>query len=119
MSLQRVFESARKLGVPVIVTDPGGREPMVVMPLEQFEAMAGESASAPVAKSGPAPTFQKSKEELRVEQILADQASHVTKDRMEEVAGEFAKAPSGGSENLEISLEERFYLEPVDDEAGV
>lgn len=119
MSLQRVFESARKLGVPVIVTDPGGREPMVVMPLEQFEAMAGESTSAPVVKSGSAPTTQKSKEELRVEQILADQASHVAQDRMEEVAGEFTVASSGTPENPEISLEERFYLEPVDDEAGV
>jgi len=42
MSLQNVFESARKMGVPVIVTDPSGREPMVVLPLEQFEAMNGE-----------------------------------------------------------------------------
>ena len=53
MSIQRVFESARKLGVPVIMTDPAGREPLVVLSLEQFEAMAGEGhgqSSAPVTR---------------------------------------------------------------------
>ena len=43
MSLQRVLETARKMGVPVIVTDSAGLDPIVILPLEQFEAMAGES----------------------------------------------------------------------------
>jgi hypothetical protein len=119
MSLQRVFESARKLGVPVIMTDPGGREPMVIMTLEQFEALAGEGAPAPEAGSVSKPAPQKSKEELRVERILAEQAVETNKSRMAEVMIDLASLPSSNAENPEISLEERFYLEPVDDETGV
>lgn len=40
MSLQRVIDIARKNGMPVVVTDPAGHHPMVVLSLEQFEAMA-------------------------------------------------------------------------------
>jgi PHD/YefM family antitoxin component YafN of YafNO toxin-antitoxin module len=40
MSLQRVIDIARKNGMPVVVTDPAGHYPMVVLSLEQFEAMA-------------------------------------------------------------------------------
>ncbi len=42
MSLQRVLETARKMGVPVIVTDSAGLDPIVILPLEQFEAMSRE-----------------------------------------------------------------------------
>jgi nicotinamidase-related amidase len=34
MSLQRIIELARRQGMPVILTDVAGREPMVVLPLE-------------------------------------------------------------------------------------
>lgn len=39
MSLQRIIELARRQGMPVILTDVAGREPMVVLPLEAYEAM--------------------------------------------------------------------------------
>ncbi|MDP3793730.1 MAG: hypothetical protein Q8R07_03175, partial [Candidatus Uhrbacteria bacterium] len=34
MSWQRILELARQRGLPVIVTDIGGREPMAILPLE-------------------------------------------------------------------------------------
>ncbi|MFZ2804591.1 MAG: hypothetical protein WA001_05200 [Patescibacteria group bacterium] len=117
MSLQRIFESARKLGVPVIITDPAGREPLVVLPLEQFEALAGEGmVGQPPKASSKSP--KKSKEELRVEEILAAQAMDIVEARMDEVASDLVAQGVEGSETPGITVEERFYLEPVDDEAG-
>lgn len=102
MSLQRVFESARKMGVPVIITDPSGREPMIVLPLEQFEAMAGETrGSATSTTSRPAPV-QKS-EEIHVNPIPG-----LSKEAQESFDALVM-------ENPEIPLEERFYLETVDE----
>ena len=92
------------MGVPVIVTDPGGRDPMVVVPLEQFEALAGESrpSAAPVsAPSVPAPV-QKSPEPFR---------NPVTGLTPEEQKSFEALV----MENPEIPMEERFYLEPLED----
>ena len=39
MSWQRIIEVARKQGMPVIVTDVAGREPMVLMPLNGYERL--------------------------------------------------------------------------------
>lgn len=41
MSWQRIMEVARKQGMPVIVTDVAGREPMVILPLEGYERLLG------------------------------------------------------------------------------
>ncbi|MCR4278734.1 MAG: hypothetical protein NUV81_02400 [bacterium] len=40
MSWTRILNTARRNGIPLIVTDSNGDEPMVVLPLEQFEAMS-------------------------------------------------------------------------------
>lgn len=39
MSWQRIIEVARRQGMPVIVTDVAGREPMVLMPLDGYERL--------------------------------------------------------------------------------
>ena len=110
MSLQRVLETARRTGTPVIVTDVGGREPMVVMPLEQFEALTGETSSRP------APRQALSKEE-RVERVLAEMAAQRTEERMNDAALKIeslaVEVPAD-----DLTLEERFYLEPVEDKGS-
>jgi hypothetical protein len=128
MSLQRIFESARKFGVPVIVTDPAGRDPLVVLPLEQFEALSesGPSEAKPAVRI-PVSTPRRaevskpsvSKEIRHVEEILAERAAEMAQPRVDEVVSalESGAAPQGAGTS-EISLEERFYLEPVDDEVG-
>lgn len=93
--LQHVFESARKLGLPIIVTDPSGRDPMVVLPLDQFEAMAEGTPVDRRASLKPAP-------------ILGGMTSPMPV--LEDL-------PPSVQENAEITLDERFYLEPVDDES--
>ena len=90
MSLQRVFESARKLGLPVVVTDPAGREPFVLVPLDQFEAMAG------VGKN--------------------DSALHVEEKR--EVSPSVELITEEVPEMQEIPLEERFYVETAQSQGG-
>ena len=109
MSLQRIFESARKLGFPVIITDPAGREPMVVLPLEQFEAMAGSGETRelePLSEPQSAqPLEQPHSERIptvssvpEVEPIVSPQMTHFSS---------------------EILLEEGFYLDPSDDQVAI
>jgi len=116
MSLQRVFESARKLGVPVIMTDPAGREPLVIVSLEQFEAMAGSSDAAPAeiqpaASRKPARPVQHQPEAVFNQGMPANDAPRQP-ERTEPV---FEDIQMGAQQNPEISLDERFYLEPLED----
>ncbi len=107
MSMQRVFESARKMGVPVIVTDSSGREPFVLLPLDQFEAMAGESP----ARRAPC---------LSADRSGAVPAGRQVGRRNEDVGAQFIapEIPLNVAKNHveDISLEDRFYLEPAGDE---
>ena len=72
MSFQRIFDMVRRQGMPMVVTDGTGKEPVVVLPFEVYEAlMEGGEVKKPV--NTPAP-------------------------------------------DVEISLEERFYVEPLEDQ---
>lgn len=78
MSFQRMIEMARRHGMPIVVTDPNGKEPVVVLSLEVYEALIGEG-------SGP--------------KVVGVRKSQVPMP-----------------ENLaELSVEERFYVEPLDE----
>lgn len=105
MSLQRVFESARKMGVPVIVTDPSGRDPMVVLPLEQFEALNQADESPKTRQTQPIPAA----EPIRI----AEKPRNIQKMQEMPLRSEMPFPQGPGPE---ISLEERFYLEPTDDD---
>lgn len=98
MSLQRVFESARRLGLPVVVTDPAGRDPFVLLPLDQFEAMAGSSQPATQEPDTilPKKTVNPAAK-LPIEPVIE-------------------KTSPMSPEGEEIPLEERFYLETVQGE---
>lgn len=47
MSLERVIEVGRRQGMPVIVTDVGGREPMVLLPLNAYERLLDAPSESP------------------------------------------------------------------------
>ncbi|MCC7522642.1 hypothetical protein IT407_02495 [Candidatus Uhrbacteria bacterium] len=101
MSFQRIFETARRMGSPLVVTDPAGREPMVVMTLEAFERMGdGLPSTTPKTTTSPKTTMPV-QDEVRVEPM-----SQIN-EMVIEVMGEPEKA-----EVSEISMEERFFLEP-------
>jgi hypothetical protein len=106
MSMQRIFNVARKLGTPVIMTDPSGREPLVVLPLDQFEAMAGVSAdqveNLPVEPQV-APVIQEKSDKNTHNKAKKEPAILINKELVAAV-----------SELEDIPLEERFYLEPLE-----
>lgn len=114
MSWQRVIETARKTGMPIIITDPAGREPMVILPLEQFEAMVSEPVTKTRSVSQPSPLSDllvSRKQE--VDDILAEQMAQQFKNRMENAASSLESMTDLSSP--EIPLEEGFYLEPIED----
>lgn len=135
MSLQRVFEAARKMGSPVIVTDVGGRDPLVVVPLEQFEALTAKRGGVDGRHASVIEKKMKRAEQVDLEQIQIDEDGE---DELEAVVSEIAAR--GGLADLEqttartssapemadlasisvegegdLTVEERFYLEPVED----
>lgn len=59
MSFQRILELARRNGLPMVVTDVAGREPMVLLPLGEFERLTEGSGGAerpPMSPVSPQPT---------------------------------------------------------------
>jgi len=115
MSLQRIIESARKLGVPVIMTDPAGREPLVIVSLEQFEAMAGTSQEVLQDKPAEAARYSNFDADTAFPEPNLVTQSIEPQDMPQDVYLEDmppAQAPKP------MTDEERFYLEPLDDQNG-
>ncbi|MDD2785974.1 MAG: hypothetical protein PHS79_03720 [Patescibacteria group bacterium] len=124
MSWKRIFKTARRLGSPVIVTDPDGKDPLVVMPLGAFEDLVDEDNFGEMGLELPdefGVTGQDLSEDIleipwdesSVEtngENLAKNKEKVTVKPMDETSPEVAESEPG------ISLEERFYFEPLEDD---
>src|SRR5688572_11037212 len=115
MSFQRILETARRMGSPLIVTDAAGREPMVVMSLQTYERLsevAPTLAPKPVAQSMSEPTV------TELSSMPAPQApvKQESAPDLQEIAIQVMESPEMAQDS-EISMEERFYLEPMDEEA--
>jgi len=123
MSLNHILETARKLGIPVILTNDRGDAPQVIMPFEDFASMVGVSA-APVGKR---PRLSKAgdEEDEEIAQALADLA----REEMERKIHREPVAPAAGAEapltdeEIEslaaqdaLMLEEKFSFEPIEEE---
>lgn len=88
MSFQRMLDMARRHGMPLVVTDPNGKAPVVVLPLEVYEALV---EGAPKKRE---PIVVPVRDESRLTPL---------KVQIE-------------PENLaELSMEERFYIEPLEE----
>jgi hypothetical protein len=113
MSLNHILDTARKLGIPVVITNEEGKSPQVVMPFEDFASMVG--VSRPVS-SKPRITDKVVAEEEHDEiaQALAD----LTMERLDEEGTEPPVSPMK-QEAPEVTddrfLEDNFYFEPLDD----
>jgi hypothetical protein len=116
MSFQRILESARRMGAPLIVTDAAGREPMVVMSLQTYERLS-EAAPSVKGSNPVAPTLTMS--EPTVTEFIQTPVSAPAKQEsapvLQEIAIQVMESPEMAQES-EISMEERFYLEPMDEE---
>jgi len=121
MSFQRILETARRMGSPLIVTDAAGREPMVVMTLQMYERIGEGVSQVEVRQSQNA---KPESEEPTVTEFatMALQAPSQASDKVEpplllrEIAINVMESPEMAQDS-EISLEERFYLEPSDEES--
>jgi hypothetical protein len=112
MSWKTIFESARRMNAPVIVTDDQGREPLVVLPLAAYEASRSHQHvdTSPVRQSGSAKVS--SHEGVRFE-AMAEAATESFQRDVQAALADF-ELPND-EKTPDISLEERFYLEPLDD----
>ncbi|MDO8618137.1 MAG: hypothetical protein Q7N87_04615 [Candidatus Uhrbacteria bacterium] len=115
MSWQRILELARQRGLPVIVTDIGGREPMAILPLEEYERLAeGQKNTAKIKQENRVSKeelWQGVVDEIKTESVMEDQKV-LPIDQKQDV-DELFTADSLPDEGL--TREERFYLEPVDE----
>ncbi len=123
MSLQHVLEVARKNGMPVIITDDSGREPMVIMPLEQFEAMAFSTQAATQSSQFSVPSSQSQKNSAlgtrnsELDNAIAEMAAERVRSRMEDAANRLEDLTKQTPSSLDdgMPLEERFYIDPISD----
>ena len=99
--------------MPMIVTDIAGREPMVILPFEAYEQLS-ERGSLPTAVRLPRPV-----EVLRSEPTITQEPEPVSPVQ----EGVARTSSSTGVpvrtetvEGSEMSLEERFYIEPVEED---
>ena len=95
MSWQRILELARQRGLPVIVSDIGGREPMAILPLAEYERLTDARESHQIQNSNISKLIS---EDIKIEPTAPIQGAE---EDVEELSG--------------LTLEERFYLEPVDE----
>ncbi len=106
------------MGTPLVVTDAAGREPMVVMSLQAYERLSEGSpqVSASVSKvaalkSEPEVSAYTEPVSYPVNHDNAPEPAQI----LQEIAIQVMETPEMAQDS-EISMEERFYLEP--DENG-
>ncbi|MEN9557713.1 MAG: hypothetical protein RL141_82 [Candidatus Parcubacteria bacterium] len=127
MSLTRILQTARKLGTPVIVTDREGEAAQVIMPFDDFAALVGEASSPSIhapdfAKS--APMERSTYQETPSAAVSAGFLDPFTMERPSEERSNVSLPGEGGQESAPDQsstdfLEERFFLEPLEDEEAL
>lgn len=110
MSLTSILDTARKLGIPVVITNDRGDAPQVVMPFEDFASMVG--VTVPKERKPRLTSIPKTKDE--VIQALEDlKGDRISDDEVFDASVEetIAVEPS----EPDRLLEDHFYFEPLDD----
>lgn len=119
MSFQRILETARRMNSPLIVTDAAGREPMVIMTLQAYERL-GEGVQQTINPKKTIEAKPLSEEPSIVETIPLKEAV-IEKSESAVNLGEIAiqtMEVKDFAKESEISMEDRFYLEPMDEESN-
>ncbi|KAA0205975.1 hypothetical protein EDM68_03850 [Candidatus Uhrbacteria bacterium] len=92
MSFQRIFEMVKRQGMPLVITDGQGKDPLIVLPLDMYEALAdGQALGAP-------PSTQEGEKEPVIIPVK--------------------EKPSPAESDLlaDLSIEERFYIESLEED---
>jgi hypothetical protein len=141
MSIYRILKAARRIGIPVVITNERGESPQVVMPFEDFSSMVRSSGRA--FKKPRITDRSDEEEDDEIAQALAD----ITMERMDREANDFSAGDDDDLDELdkdelnalsmdmmeedehteedvrmnapenkdERFLEEHFYFEPLED----
>jgi hypothetical protein len=114
MSLNHILDTARKLGIPVVITNERGESPQVVMPFEDFASMVG--VTGPMA--GKPRVTGRVAEEVDERDEIAQALADLTMERIEE-QGDIEDADLdkelASDQDDDRFLEDNFYFEPVED----
>jgi len=113
---KRIIELVRRTGDRLVVTDPEGREPVVVMDLDEYEAMLEAIGIGASPMFGDEPSFE---DEIPPELLGVDEADL---EPIEEPDPMLREAFPLDSSNLSEELpqdegpndDEQFYLEPIE-----
>lgn len=129
MAWQKIFNTARRFGTPVIVTDQAGTDPMVILPFDIYEGLISESGGVSVNLVKPRNKKgldRMAEPDASVESILEIPYEDVEnqKNGLTEPINDIKNIkkindlPDMAPDSLveDISLEERFYFEPMEDE---
>lgn len=115
MSFQRIFEMAKRQGMPLVITDGQGRDPLIVLPLDMYEALAdgrGIDASHQTLEG------DEEKEPIIIpvkdESMREPEASRSAVSSLERLV-DMPKPSSETDLFAELSMEERFYVESLED----
>lgn len=129
--LRRILDLIRRTGDTMVVTDPDGEDVFVIMDIEQYEGILGNTQSKPTPIHSQEPdiweTMKPAGEEgetwdlsqMEEEELahLEDQYRQFAKNRVESAIEETNKTGSKIQEKPEDSEdfgEEQFYLEPIE-----
>jgi len=112
--MKHVLDTAKRLGIPIIIMDEEGEAAQVVMPYEDFAAMVGHATPAPHKPR----VVKKAKDEDEIAQALADITFERVTDQVKEAADRLER-DIGVRQTDQGFLEDRFYLEPLDDEKTI
>lgn len=122
MSWQHVFKTARRLGTPVIVTDQAGDDPLIILPLDAYDELVGQAGvEKPVSK----PNRRSVEPDERVESVFEIpieeeppvlRSKNLAETRQKESTEPVEETDGKEEEDQGISLDERFYFEPLEDE---
>lgn len=119
MSWPQVFKTARRLGAPVIVTDQAGQDPLIILSLEIYEGLADQEGTAKRQPRSRSTEPDESIFELQPEEALPVTSSRILAKESQKIQDEteIGEQEAEVGNNQEISLDERFYFEPLDDES--
>ena len=104
MSLSHVLKNEKKYGFPVVFTDSEGHDPYVLLPFDQFDAMMSGSLSSEVVMP------------RVVEDVIEDEMETQRNTKIQSTAETLEKSSPIFENSAVLSEEEKFYLEPIDDE---
>ena len=113
MSLNKILASAQKLGMPVVITDRNGDNAQVVMPFDDFlalsDAATGEGKRGVASGALDDLDLDDFPEEPDMDFSVGDLDSEI---QAEMERAETETPPLSGFNGME----EKFYLEPLDDD---